>query len=242
MNYRDHLYRFYATARSNTLAPETVAGLAPRAAYLQRLICHYFPTDKDAAIVDLGCGHGALVYFARRAGYRHIIGFDRSPEQVWAASRLGIEEVRLGDLFEALHSLADGSQDMVIAFDVIEHFQRQELVPFAQAVCRVLRPGGRWIVHTPNGESPFVGRIRYGDLTHELAFTRESFSQLCLSCGFSQVRCYEDAPVVHGTTSAARYLAWKVIRGFLRFYLAAETGDTSRSAIFSQNLLAVAVK
>ena len=78
---------------------------------------------------------------------------------------------------------------------------------------------------------------------NELAFTRESLSQLYLSCGFSHLHCYEDDPVVHGLKSAVRYVViWKGMRGLLRLYLAAETGDTGREAIFSRNLLAVEVK
>ena len=108
-------------------------------------------------------------------------------------------------------------------------------------VCRVLRPGGRWIIHTPNAESPFGMRVRYGDLTHELAFTRTSLAQL-LSSGFSQVSCYEDQPVPHGLKSAVRWALWKVFRTLLRLYVAAETGDSGRDAVFSQNLLCVAFK
>jgi hypothetical protein len=84
--------------------------------------------------------------------------------------------------------------------------------------------------------------MRYWDLTHELAFTRTSINQLLLSSGFSNVQCFEDAPIPHGLTSVVRWLLWKVIRSGLRLYLAAETGDTSRSAIFSQNFLIVADK
>ena len=131
---------------------------------------------------------------------------------------------------------------MVVAFDVIEHFTRDELLGFVDQVQRVLRPGGRWIIHTPNGESPFCGRMRYWDLTHELAFTRTSIIQLLLSSGFSNVQCFEDAPIPHGLTSAGRWLLWKAIRSGLRLYLAAETGDTASSAIFSQNFLTVADK
>jgi hypothetical protein len=36
---------------------------------------------------------------------------------------------------------------------------------------KILRLGGRRIIRVPNGVSPFAGVIRYGDLTHELAFT-----------------------------------------------------------------------
>jgi hypothetical protein len=84
--------------------------------------------------------------------------------------------------------------------------------------------------------------MRYWDLTHELAFTRTSIIQLLLSSGFSNVQCFEDAPIPHGLTSAGRWLLWKAIRSGLRLYLAAETGDTASSAIFSQNFLTVADK
>jgi hypothetical protein len=125
---------------------------------------------------------------------------------------------------------------------VIEHFTRDELLGFVDQILRVLRSEGRWIIHTPNGESPFSGRMRYGDLTHELAFTRTSICQLLHSSGFSKVQCFEDAPVPHGLNSAIRWVVWKVIRSGLRVYLAVETGDTAGDAIFSQNFLIVAEK
>lgn len=241
-SYRNRIYGRYVEARPRTLAPSTVAGLAPRAPYLRKLVREHFPPRLDAAVLDLGCGYGALLHFAREAGYRNLRGIDGSPEQVAAARRLGIDGVEEGDLRDALRAQPDASLDVVVAFDVIEHFTRDELLPFVDDVQRVLKPGGRWIIHAPNGESPLFGAIRYGDLTHELAFTRVSLTQLLLSSGFSDVRCFEDAPVVHGVKSALRWVLWKGLRGMLRFYVAAETGDASGSHIFSQNLLAVATK
>jgi hypothetical protein len=91
-------------------------------------------------------------------------------------------------------------------------------------------------------ESPFGMRIRYGDLTHELAFTQSSLSQLLLSSGFSKVDCYEDQPIPHGVKSTIRWFLWKVIRSLLFSYIIVETGDIDRDAIFSQNFLAVAYK
>ncbi len=210
--------------------------------YLCKLIRDHFPPDRDAAIVDLGCGHGALIHFARQAGYRNIEGIDRSHEQIEAAKRLKIAGVREGDLWESLAAMPDASRDVVVAFDVIEHFRKEELLPLVDEVCRVLRPGGRCVIHAPNGESPLFARIRYGDLTHEIAFTRESIWQLFLSSNFARVECYEEAPVPHGVKSSVRWLLWKGIRAGLRLWLAVETGDSGRNAIFSQNLLAVATK
>ena len=58
------------------------------------------------------------------------------------------------------------------------------------------------------GLAPRAHALRYGDLTHEMAFTRTSLAQLLLSSGFGAVRCFEDAPVVHGAKSALRWLLW----------------------------------
>ena len=241
-SYRSRIYGQYVMAREQALAPNTLEGLVPRAPMLRQLVRRYFPEDKDANVLDLGCGHGAVIYFAREAGYRNVRGVDGSPEQVAAAARLGIKEVVQGDLHDVLREQPAASVEVVIAFDVIEHFTRDELVPFVDEVYRVLSPGGRWIMHVPNGESPFCGRMRYWDMTHELAFTRTSLGQLLLSSGFSSVHCFEDTPIVHGVKSAARWVLWKCFRSMLRLYIAVETGDTSRSQVFSQNMLAVATR
>ncbi len=241
-DYRARIYGAYVSARIQSLAPATLAELKPRLPYLHKLIRQYFPHDRNAIILDLGCGHGALIHLARHAGYRKIRGVDGSPEQVAAAKRLHIEGVELGDVMDALVDEPDEAIDCLITFDLIEHFTRNELIPLIDEAYRVLKPDGRWIIHAPNAESPFGMRILYGDLTHELCFTRNSLSQILLSSGFFRVYCYEDQPVPHGVKSTARWVLWQVMRTLLRFYLMIETGDTGRYAIFSQNILAVAMK
>jgi SAM-dependent methyltransferase len=241
-SYRGRIYTGYVSARCKPLEPSSSGDLRSRAPYLQNLIRDHFPADRDAAIVDLGCGYGALLYFAQRAGYTNLEGIDRSSEQIAAAKNLGIGPVSEGDLMEALSMMPDESRDVVVTFDVIEHFRKDELIVLGDEVWRVLRPDGRWIIHVPNAESPFGGRTRYGDFTHEIAFTRDSISQLILSARFTRAEYYEDAPVVHGLKSFIRSLLWMAIRMMLRLWLAVETGETAGNAIFSQNLLAVAVK
>ena len=70
----------------------------------------------------------------------------------------------------------------------------------------------------------------------------DSLSQLLIASGFRDVQCFEDEPIAHGIKSWLRRIGWKGIRVLLRLYLAAETGNTGRRAVFTQNLLAVAVK
>jgi len=238
--YRERIYRHYVEAATQSLAPQSLEGLAPRIPYLKRLVARHFPPEHDAAILDLGCGHGALLHVARKAGYTNLLGIDNSPAQVAAAKRLGIPAVLERDLFEAIKELPDASRDAVIAFDVIEHLTKDELIGVTDQVLRVLKPDGRWIVHVPNGASPFGGASRYDDLTHELAFTCESLTQLTLASGFRSIRFFEDEPVPHGMASAARLVLWKMMRAALRFYLVVETG--AAQPVLTQNMLAVAIK
>jgi len=242
INYRTRIYNAYVTGRQQALAPGSLAGLKPRSPYLRKLVRQHFPPDVNATILDVGCGHGALIHVARQLGYRNIRGVDGSQEQIAAAKRLGIEAIEQADVMEALAGKPDAFLDCVVAFDLIEHFNKDELVELVDEVHRVLKAGGRWILHAPNAESPFGNRMFCWDFTHELAFTRTSLSQLLLSSGFSQVTCFEDQPVPHGLKSAARWMLWKVFRNLLRLYVAAETGDSGRDAVFSQNLLCVAFK
>ncbi|HEX9464297.1 MAG TPA: class I SAM-dependent methyltransferase [Alphaproteobacteria bacterium] len=239
-DYKSRLLAQYVSTHASV--GDAVAGLERRRPYLDRLVREHFPPDRSAAVLDLGCGHGAVLWAARRAGYTSLAGVDASPEQVAAAASLGITGVRQGDLKAALAATPDASQDVVVLFDLFHYFPPDAQFALADEVRRVLKPGGRWILHVPNGEALFGARMRYWDYLAGGAFTRASIGQVLRACGFAEVRCFEDVPAVHGAASAARWLAWKLVRGLARFLLAAETGETGRDAIFSQCLLAVAIK
>ncbi len=239
-DYRQRLLNQYVS--THAAVSGAAAGLDRRRPFLDRLVRQHFPEDHSAAILDLGCGHGAILWAARRAGYTNLTGVDASPEQVAEARKLGILGVRQGDLVTELAATASASQDVVILFDLLHYFAPAEQVAMADEVRRVLKPGGRWILHLPNGEGLFGGRMRYWDFLATGSFTHASISQVLRACGFSDVRCYEDRPVVHGLTSAVRWLLWQAIRLVVRLVLAAETGESGRDAIFSQVFLAVAFK
>ncbi len=238
--YRARIYDRYVDAATSPVAPDTLAGLGTRRASLMRLIARHFPPQREAAILDLGCGHGALLYFAQQAGYTNATGVDRSPAQVEAARRLGIQGVRAGDILPTLYAIAPASLDAVVSYDVIEHLTKDELIDVTDEVVRVLKPGGRWIIHAPNGQSPFCGVMAYGDLTHEQAFTPESLTQLFLSSGFRSATFHEDPPAAYGLASTVRALLWRLVHCVYHALLLIETGIGYR--VFTINLIAVATK
>ena len=91
--YRDRIYQSYVHARQDPLAPASIAGLQARLHTHTAMMRRVGPPDRHASILDLGCGHGAVVHALRLLGYANVRGVDGSPQQVEAAHRLGIEGV-----------------------------------------------------------------------------------------------------------------------------------------------------
>ncbi len=194
------------------------------------------PQALDARILDAGCGRGGLVYWLNQRGYHRAEGIDVSAEQVETARSVGIANVQQADLRSYLAPRTQ-CYDALILRDVIEHFTREEIIEVLELSRGALRPGGVVIVQVPNAESPFFGRIRYGDFTHELAFTQSSVAQLFNVIGFEDLRMYPTEPVIRGLRSLGRTALWSVVKTFYKVLLFAELGRGQR--IFTQGLIAV---
>jgi SAM-dependent methyltransferase len=99
-DYRKVIFDSYLSAFGNPSIEVLRDQLAVRAHHCGWVIRNFFPADCDARILDLGCGYGALEYYAAQAGYANIRGVDRSVEQLDASRRLGIANISQGDCFE----------------------------------------------------------------------------------------------------------------------------------------------
>ncbi|MGA7885800.1 MAG: class I SAM-dependent methyltransferase [Acidobacteriaceae bacterium] len=235
-DWKEVLYKSYV---SSGQAPErgnsSAAQFRHRADYLESTIRDHFPADRASRILDIGCGHGVLLYVLQQMGYGNIRGVDGSAEQVEFAKRLGVAGVELGDGMTFLRQCGSESVDVVCLFDVLEHLTRQEAFDLIVEVRRVLSPGGVCIGHAPNAEGIFGARVRHGDLTHEQAFTPKSINQMFRALQFEDIRCFEHKPVVHGIKSMLRRFVWEVTTVPFRIMLIAEMGVGGH--ILSQNLL-----
>lgn len=240
--YRSRIYSNYVESWDEKNVPQSVDEFQNRWPTMSYVISTFFPIDKSAAILDLGCGHGTLVHYAMQAGYSNVKGVDVSKQQVELACKLGINNVLQGDLMETLKSIPPASLDAVITFDVIEHFTKDELIDLVDAIHAVLKSDSCWIIHTPNAQSPFYGTILYGDFTHEQAFTPSSIQQLLKASGFRKFIFSESGPRVHGIKSAVRFIIWKCIKLIYKLILVVESGDLHDGEIVSRNFYAVAYK
>jgi len=240
--YRTRFYTRYAELKQRTDLAQVRRDLVFTKPYLARLIANFFPPYRNCSIVDLGCGSGALLLFLQEAGYHNVMGVETSPDQIEFARQLGVRTVIPGDLVSFLRESPSEIFDVVVTIDVIEHFRKDEVLEIMDQAHRVLRPGGKLIMHVPNAEAVFGSRIFWSDFTHEMSFTREGLRQLTSACGFSSIEVSEDLPVVHGFKSLIRRILWTGLRSIFRLVYMAETGDRGAGLILTQNLLAVAKK
>jgi len=239
--YRDRIYDKYSS-RFQGKGPvfDAVAATRWGNAY-NWYFRNWLPADKEARIVDLACGAGSLLHFFRARGYSNVAGVDISPEQV-ALSRQVTGNVTQDNVLHFLQGRA-GEFDLITAIDLVEHFQKEEVLAFLDGCHSALRPGGRLILQTPNSETPWAGSIRYGDFTHEVGFQSSSLGRLMGLTGFVNVAGREQGPVPKGYSAAStlRYILWRAIRLSHQFHNVVETGGRG-SGIFTRVFLMSGVK
>jgi ubiquinone/menaquinone biosynthesis C-methylase UbiE len=102
---------------------------------------------RGEVLVDLGAGNGQeSVALARQCKAKTVICVDHDPKELARANKLKIKAVK-ADLNQPI-PLADNLADVVIANQVIEHIAKTDTL--VKEIERILRPGGRAIICTPN--------------------------------------------------------------------------------------------
>jgi 2-polyprenyl-3-methyl-5-hydroxy-6-metoxy-1,4-benzoquinol methylase len=201
----------------------------------------WLPSDRHTPILDVGCGAGQFLYLMDSLGYTTITGVDQSHARVEQARRLVPRaRVILGDLREVTAS-SPAHFGLITGFDVLEHFPKEEVFPLLTEMARALSPGGRVLIQTPNGESPWVGSVFFGDFTHEWIPTPKSLADLMTQAGLVNFDARECGPTVHGLKSVVRFLLWHLLKGLLLIFNLVETGQRG-SGIYSRVFIATACR
>jgi 2-polyprenyl-3-methyl-5-hydroxy-6-metoxy-1,4-benzoquinol methylase len=201
---------------------------------------HVLPDDHSLPTVDLGCGKGEFVLFLQSEGFAAVEGVDVSLEQVQLARSLGARNVVHGSALEYIAGQSE-RYGLVTAFNLLEHFDRVEILNLMDGVVAALRPEGRFIAMVPNSKGLFGAQVRFADLTHEMSFTPRSVMQLCEVVGLRLIDILENGPLPHGLFSSMRWVAWQAIRGCLLGARVAEGADWTWP-VFTQDLFFVAEK
>jgi 2-polyprenyl-3-methyl-5-hydroxy-6-metoxy-1,4-benzoquinol methylase len=194
------------------LAPGARRGIDTESRHLPRPV-------PGARLLDLGCGEGQFLEFARRAGWT-VTGVDFDRKAVESARSRGLD-IRLGGV-DALG--ADERFDGITMSHVIEHVHD----PLATlAACRKLLEPGGWIwVQTPNIDA--LGHTAYRQNwrgleppRHLVLFTPVSLGKALQDNGFTDVTTLDAALGCDFTFRASAKMAGHdtdetVLRGRIR--------------------------
>lgn len=240
MNYRAKFYSQYVSSHIKNLYGEiSLEDIKNHFLAWQNYFGSFLPEDKSARILDVGCGNGGFVYWLQKIGFQEAAGVDISEEQVKEARKFNIQNIFQNDLKDFLADKKD-AYDVVFMRDIIEHFEKKEILEILDLVNHSLKKRGKIIIQTPNAESPFGGRYRYWDFTHEISFTEGGIRQTLLVSDFKNIKVFPTRPVIHGFKSFIRAVLWRGIEIILHFYLLIETGASK--GIFTQNIIVIAEK
>lgn len=234
MGYRERIYAQYASVckKTGSVFSETEAN--KYAALYSRRLAGWLPRQKDAKILDLGCGSGKMLFCLRKNGYSNVSGVDISSEQVELARQVN-SNVTLGDVFEFIEGKA-AEYDLILAQNIIEHLTKDSAFELLDSCFRALKPGGRLILSTPNADSPMFGSRRYGDFTHEICFTPAVLGQILELVGFEEIAAREMTSNIHGLVSGVRVILWAFLRRLIQFYNLVEIGH-SASGVYTRDFL-----
>jgi len=135
---------------------------------------------KDLRMLDVGCGVGGMMQELRRFG--EPTGLELSEPMIHRAEERGFTQLTVGSAEEL--PVADGSLDLVTAFDCIEHLEkdREALAGFR----RSLKPGGHIFLSVPAYQLLYADNDRVA--MHKRRYRRSELVRRVRDAGFEVVK------------------------------------------------------
>jgi SAM-dependent methyltransferase len=192
----DHVARLWDYYSGNRAYDHQYFSQHSGAAILSAIVRHLPLAGRE--VVDFGCGPGFMLEHLLARGVR-CAGIDFSPASVEAAqAQFGAHPRFAG----ATHvkgmplPFADGSIDVMLLVEVLEHILEDELLPTLREIARVVRPGGHVIVTVPHAEDLGASKVMCPECAcvfhrwqHQRAFTAPSLATLMRGVGFQTLVC-----------------------------------------------------
>ncbi len=195
---------------------------------------------KGLKVGEIGYGNGVFAGWVRAEG-GNWTGREAIPELQQRAAEAGFQVIAgQGDFSDAY---GPGKLDLLVAFDVIEHMDLNDIRSFLSEARKALGPGGMLLARCPSGDSPFSGAIFHGDLTHRTLLGSSAVRQLAIEADLEL--CQVRAPVLPvwglGPVRAARRMAVRLLQ-MLTFPLIRHVLMGHSNAVLSPNMIIVLKK
>jgi len=212
--YGDNYLAYELENEENFLALQKL-GLADAGFYrLERdLMERRGPSQDPPRVLDVGCATGALLAFLRERGWQ-VAGAEISPSAEYARNTRGLDIRSMG--VEDCRFPA-GFFDLVLASHLIEHLNKPRA--FLREVGRILCPGGRFMLTTPNIDGfqarVFGKRWRAAIFDHLYLFSLRTLKAMLKTEGFAIEGVYTWGGLAAGTAPPSlKRLADKAAKRF----------------------------
>jgi 2-polyprenyl-3-methyl-5-hydroxy-6-metoxy-1,4-benzoquinol methylase len=207
--------------------------------YFDKTLGPVLPHDKDARIVDIGCGVGLVLEWLKARGYRNAAGVDSDEGQVGFARGLGLDVSHSTDTTLWLRS--QQAARLIVLKDVLEHVPYVASIDLMRAACHALDDEGSLYIAVPNANSSFATRWRYIDATHLRSYTEHSLHWDLLQAGLTAVSIRDDTAWTPGSLAGVVQQGVRaVFRLLRRIECIAEFGRDGIHAPLGLNLVALA--
>lgn len=176
----------------------TYSGWSPQRFWHQsrfRVAAELLAADSGMVVLDIGCGSGVFADRVGRDPQVAVIGLDANLRAVEFARR---QYGRPNLTFERgeldMMSFSDASFDRISLLEVIEHIYENQAQALLEHLKRLLRPGGRLVISTPNAHSAWpvlewsldrLGLVAHmQEDQHVALYHRDSLRLMCEKAGF----------------------------------------------------------
>ncbi len=216
-DYKKQFYQMYESTHLNVREEEMSSTyFIKRKKMMLNMYKQYLPKDKSSLILDLGCGYGEMVGALQDQNYINVSGCDVGEDQIKKGIELGVKNISVLEINKFITNKNEYAKyDFIILRDVLEHFNKVDGLDLISNVFNLLKKNGELFIQVPNASSPLFGNVRYGDFTHDIAYTQGSLNQLLMVCGFKSVKFYP----YHSLSGNSKYHPKNIIRKSLSFFI-----------------------
>ena len=134
----------------------------------------YFDLHCEANVLELGCGYG---HWIGSIPVQNRYALDINPDVHNRVKLLGPPRIKtyVSPCYQ-LEMFSDHTLDLVLASNLLEHLELEEIFQTLNEISRVLKDGGRFCVVQPN--FALCPRQYFDDYTHRSVFTAVSLKDL----------------------------------------------------------------
>ena len=117
--------------------------------------------SEGSRVLEVGFGNGSFLAFSKQRNWK-VTGTEINKNLI----NIALEEGFDVSYCKSLEQFNSDTFDLVVAFDVLEHFDHNNVELFLRETKRILKKDGIFLAKFPNGDSPFGLSNQNGDITH----------------------------------------------------------------------------